>query len=114
MRAWVAFHAGAPIVGAGEAAFAVGPWDSLLPLGRFAIGTPDYPDRAATLIVEMPRLVAEGVRLTGPGIRGEARLSLPEPRDGLRDNAARFPLGVDLFLTCGSRLAALPRSTRIG
>lgn len=114
VRAWVAFHCGAPPASAEEAAFAVGDWASLLPLSRFRAGTPDYPDRSATLIVEVPRLQAAGDRLTGPGIRDEARLSLPEPVGPLVENAARVPLGVDLFLTCGSRLAALPRSTRIG
>lgn len=114
VREWVAFHCGAPVVRAEEAAFAVGPWEALLPLGRFRAGTPDYPDRSATLIVEMDRLEPEGARLAGPGIKGEARLSLPEPVGPLVANAQRFPLGVDLFLTCGPRLAALPRSTRIG
>jgi alpha-D-ribose 1-methylphosphonate 5-triphosphate synthase subunit PhnH len=114
VRDWLAFHCGAPVVGAGEAAFALGDWGALLPLSRFRAGTPDYPDRSATLIVEVPVLAAEGARLTGPGIKGEAWLSLPGPVEPLRENAARFPLGVDLFLCCGSRLAALPRSTRIG
>jgi alpha-D-ribose 1-methylphosphonate 5-triphosphate synthase subunit PhnH len=27
-------------------------------------------------------------------------------------NAARFPLGFDLLMTCGSELLALPRTTR--
>ena len=114
VRAWIAFHSGAPIVAAQEASFAVGPWASLIPLDRFPLGAPDYPDRSATLIVEVPHLAPGGTRLTGPGIRDEARLSLPDPVDPLRHNAARFPLGLDLFLTCGSRLAAVPRSTRIG
>ena len=114
VRRWVAFHAGAPLAAPGEAGFALGTWKALLPLDRFAAGTPDYPDRAATLIVEVDRLEAEGARFTGPGIAGEARLSIPAPWEPLRANAARFPLGLDLFLACGDRLAALPRSTRIG
>jgi alpha-D-ribose 1-methylphosphonate 5-triphosphate synthase subunit PhnH len=113
VRDWVAFHCGAPVVPAEEAAFAVGSWEALLPLPRFRAGVPDYPDRSATLMVEVSRLEAEGARLSGPGIKGEARLSLPEPVAPLRENARRFPLGVDLFLCCGSRIAALPRSTGI-
>lgn len=113
VREWVAFHCGAPVVGAEDCAFALGPWEALLPLARFRAGTADYPDRAATLVVEVGRLEAEGARLSGPGIKGEARLSLPEPVAPLRENARRFPLGVDLFLCCGSRIAALPRSTGI-
>ncbi|NAZ36489.1 phosphonate C-P lyase system protein PhnH [Rubellimicrobium sp. CFH 75288] len=114
VRDWVRFHTGAPPAPAGEAAFALGDWPSLLPLERFRAGTAEYPDRSATLIVEMGRLAPEGARLTGPGIREAAHLSLPEPLGPLRENAARYPLGVDLFLTCGAHLAALPRSTRIG
>ncbi|MFN7596068.1 MAG: phosphonate C-P lyase system protein PhnH, partial [Cereibacter sp.] len=30
-----------------------------------------------------------------------------------RANHALFPLGFDAFLTCGSRVAGLPRSTRV-
>ena len=111
VRAWVAFHCGAPLVAAEAAAFACGPWAALLPLGRFPMGTPDYPDRSATLIVEMAALAAEGTRLTGPGIEAEAWLTLPAPLD---PGARAYPLGLDLFLTAGDRVAALPRSTRIG
>jgi alpha-D-ribose 1-methylphosphonate 5-triphosphate synthase subunit PhnH len=31
----------------------------------------------------------------------------------LRDNHAAFPRGIDLVLVAGSRLAALPRTTRV-
>ena len=112
LRDWLAFHCGAPLVGAEEAAFAFGRWEDLQPVTRFAIGTPDYPDRAATLVIDCPRLEAEGARLRGPGIRGEARLSLPEIA-AFRANRAQFPLGFDAFLACGDRIAGLPRSTRV-
>ncbi|WP_108259121.1 phosphonate C-P lyase system protein PhnH [Mangrovicoccus ximenensis] len=96
-----------------QRAFAVGTWEALAPHGRFRAGTPDYPDRSATLIAELPRLAAKGARLSGPGIAGEAWLSLPE-KEAFRANAARFPLGLDFLFTSGMRLAALPRSTRVG
>lgn len=108
LRDWVTFHTGAPLVRAEDAHFALGAWGDLAE-DRFAIGTAEYPDRAATLIVEMPILTATGARLTGPGIDVSARLSLPE---GFR-NRADFPLGLDCFFTCGDRIAALPRSTKI-
>lgn len=113
LRDWITFHTGAPLAGPANCAFAVGPWDALLPLSAYAIGTPEYPDRSATLIVEVPDLRAPGTRLTGPGIRDAAVLPLPDAAL-LATNAALFPLGIDLFLTCGADLAALPRSTRIG
>ncbi|TFL17714.1 phosphonate C-P lyase system protein PhnH [Jannaschia formosa] len=110
---WLVFHTGAPVAATrAEAAFAVGPWDALAPLGDWPVGTPDYPDRSTTLIVEVPRLDGSGTRLTGPGIETESRLPLPDAR-ALAANAALYPLGVDLILSCGDRLAALPRSTRI-
>ena len=109
---WIAFHIGAPIVDRENAMFALGSWAALTPQTGFVIGTPEYPDRSATLIVEVDALTTEGARLTGPGIETEARLSLPEPGFFAR-NAALFPLGVDCLFTCGGRLAALPRSTRV-
>lgn len=112
VRDWVAFHIGAPLVSANEADFALGSWQALQPVTRFRIGQPDYPDRAATLIVEMDRLTNEGPALTGPGIELAAWLSLPETA-AFRANRALFPLGFDCLFTCGDRLAGLPRSTRV-
>jgi alpha-D-ribose 1-methylphosphonate 5-triphosphate synthase subunit PhnH len=112
LRAWLAFHTGAPFAPPGECRFAVGTWPALQPLDHFPIGTPEYPDRSATLIVDLPRLVAEGPVLSGPGIRDSARLSLPEPEAFVR-NSSLFPLGLDFFLTSGTQLAALPRSTKV-
>lgn len=108
---WFRFHTGAPMAPRAEAAFAFGPWDALAPIHDFAIGTAEYPDRSATLVVEMPALGAEH-RLTGPGIQDAAHLTLPDPQ-AFRANAALFPLGVDFFLTSGARLAGVPRTTRV-
>jgi alpha-D-ribose 1-methylphosphonate 5-triphosphate synthase subunit PhnH len=112
LRDWVAFHIGAPLVSAEEAAFAVGVWDDLQPVTRFRIGEPDYPDRSATLIVEVDRLTNHGPAITGPGIALATWLSLPETA-AFRANRALFPLGFDCLFTCGDRLAGLPRSTRV-
>lgn len=111
-RDWVAFHCGAPFASAERAMFAVGRWEDLGPLDRFAVGTADYPDRSATLIVETDRLEAAGARLTGPGIEREAFLPLPEIA-AFRRNRARFPLGLDFWFCAGDRIAALPRTTRV-
>lgn len=112
IRGWITFHTGAPFAPRQEAAFAVGRWAELLPLETYRIGVPEYPDRSATLIVEMDALEASGARLTGPGIAAEHRLNLPETAP-FRANRARFPLGLDFFFTAGTRLAALPRTTRV-
>ena len=112
VRQWVAFHTGAPPCGAGAAMFALGSWEALMPLSAYPTGTPQYPDRSATLIVEVPALEAAGATLTGPGIRDSAALSLPEIGAFSR-NRALFPLGLDFLFTCGDRVAALPRSTKV-
>ena len=112
VRDWITFHTGAPLVGRSEAMFAIGTWEALAPLDAYPVGTPEYPDRSATLIVEIERLEASGARLTGPGIEDTAALSLPEVA-AFQGNAQQFPLGLDFILTCGTRLAALPRSTRV-
>lgn len=113
VRDWLRFHTGAPLDAArGAAAFALGRWEELAPIEDFADGTPDHPDRSATLVVLLDRLAPEGARLTGPGIAGAAFLPLPDPA-ALRANRARFPRGVDLFLAAGDRLAGLPRSVRV-
>lgn len=112
VRDWVAFHLGAPLVPAEEADFALGTWEALQPVTRFRIGEPDYPDRSATLIVEVDRLVNHGPALAGPGIEMVTWLNLPETA-AFRANRALFPLGFDTILTSGDRLAGLPRSTRV-
>lgn len=112
VRDWMVFQAGARLVPAADADFAIGRWADLMPLDQFRVGTPEHPDRSATLIVEMDQLDASGAVLRGPGIRDEAQMSLPDAAV-MAENAAQFPLGVDFFLTCGARVGALPRSTRI-
>ena len=112
VRGWIAFHTGAPMAEAAAAAFALGTWAALAPVSRFSVGTPDYPDRAATLIVETAALSPPDVRLTGPGIETEATARLPE-REAFVRNCARFPLGFDCILTSGDRILGLPRSTHV-
>ncbi len=112
LRDWITFHCGAPLVEAAEAVFALGSWQALAPVSRFAIGTPDYPDRAATLIVEMDAEAPPNARLTGPGIQHEALATLPEIA-AFQANRACFPLGFDCYLTGGDLITGLPRSTRV-
>ncbi len=111
IRQWIAFHCAAPLTGAGTATFVVGNWAAMQPVDRFARGTADYPDRSATLIIEME----EGdpnARLTGPGIETAIDARLPEIT-AFEANNAVFPLGFDCYLTHGDRISALPRSTRV-
>ncbi|SEA14116.1 phosphonate C-P lyase system protein PhnH [Rubrimonas cliftonensis] len=114
VRGWVAFHTGAPIVGRGACAFAVGSWEDLAPLDGYPVGTPEYPDRSATLIVDGADLSqgagAGAARLSGPGLKDAAFLRLPDVA-AFGANAERFPLGLDAFFASGDLVAALPRST---
>ncbi|MEI4232686.1 phosphonate C-P lyase system protein PhnH [Roseovarius sp. D22-M7] len=112
VRTWITFHTGAPFREAAQCSFALGPWAALTPLSAYPVGTSDYPDRSATLIVETPDLAPHGAVLRGPGIEEEAHLSLPETA-AFRHNAAQFPRGLDCIFTCGDRVAALPRTTRV-
>ncbi len=108
---WITFHTGAPLVEAKDAMFAVGSWQDLT-LDDFPIGTAEYPDRSATLIVEVPTLDNTGAILAGPGIKDTSRLTVPDI-DAFQTNRQNFPLGLDFIFTCGNRLACLPRSTRV-
>ncbi|SFJ35338.1 phosphonate C-P lyase system protein PhnH [Celeribacter neptunius] len=112
IRDWIAFQIGAPIVGPESAMFALGTWTALQPITNFLIGTPEYPDRSTTLIVEMEALSQDGATLAGPGIKETATLALPDI-EPFQMNHALFPLGVDFYFTAGTQIAGLPRSTRI-
>ena len=111
VRDWITFQTGAPFVPPAQAMFAVGGGEEL-PLCAYPVGTSEYPDRSATLIVECADLSASGATLTGPGIKDRAGLSLPETQ-AFQANRALFPLGLDFIFTCANRLAALPRTTRV-
>ncbi len=116
---FVRFHTGAPIVGGrAEAAFAVLAHGQLLPLDDFCIGTDTYPDRSATLVIEVPALGVGAARLwRGPGIDGQASVAVA----GLDHvfwldwaaNHSLFPCGVDVVFTAGSQLVALPRGIAV-
>ncbi|ERS91841.1 phosphonate C-P lyase system protein PhnH [Halomonas sp. PBN3] len=84
----------------------------------FQEGSDTYPDRSTTLLVVLDCLDAAGPwNLSGPGIPGRRRLDVGQGGEALMTrlaaNRARFPRGLDAILTCGTRLAAVPRSTRI-
>jgi len=120
IAAYLKFHTGATLAAAPDrAAFAlVDPASDAMRLADFAQGTPDYPDRSTTIVVQL-RSLSQGPRLllAGPGVRGEATLALePLPDDFAvqwQKNHAAFPLGVDLILASGVEVAALPRSVRL-
>lgn len=127
------FHCGSPQVDRPDAAaFALLGGQTCPDLAGFAQGTHDYPDRSATLIVQVeqltqgdaledepstsrkPNLILE---CQGPGIRGVRLLAVsglaPAWVEALQQNQKGFPRGVDVVLTTGERLVGLPRTTRV-
>ncbi|MDF2116031.1 phosphonate C-P lyase system protein PhnH [Roseiarcaceae bacterium H3SJ34-1] len=120
LGAWLGFHTGASAASVpGSSHFAlIGDPMAMLPLDQFAQGSQDYPDQSTTLILQLQSL-SEGAPLTfeGPGIKGRSTIA---PK-GLaadfarqwRDNAKRFPRGVDLILTGTDAIACLPRTARL-
>lgn len=114
------FHAGCPVTTVpGDAAFAIiGDPQNMPALQTFAQGTPEFPDRSTTLIIQADQLRDEGpVRLTGPGIETSRHLAVePLPERVWREmqaNHGRFPLGVDVLFAAPGTLAGCPRSVAI-
>lgn len=110
------FHTGAPVVEDPAAArFALVADAAALPdLAAFAQGEPDYPDRSATLLVQVSAIEDGPLILEGPGIAGCRGFgATPLPADfaaRLAANRAAYPLGVDLFLVAPGAICGLPRT----
>jgi alpha-D-ribose 1-methylphosphonate 5-triphosphate synthase subunit PhnH len=119
VRDFIRFHTGAPLVEwEPQALFAIVTTDRAPLLDGFAIGTDPYPDRSATLVLEVPSLTGGTTRrLRGPGIDGHTAVAIA----GLADtfwaewtaNHLLFPCGVDLVFAAGNDLLALPRSIAV-
>ncbi|MCD7110040.1 phosphonate C-P lyase system protein PhnH [Rhizobium sp. DKSPLA3] len=119
-KAWVGFHTGAAATAdAPSARFVLLADDSDCDgWNRFAVGTADYPDRSATLLLPVAALHGgRPLTLTGPGIETTTDIAPQGLPAGFADvmaaNRAGFPLGFDLVLVSGDAALALPRTTRI-
>jgi alpha-D-ribose 1-methylphosphonate 5-triphosphate synthase subunit PhnH len=115
VRDFVRFHTGAPIMARNEALFALLTPDRAPLLESFAVGSDPYPDRSATLIVEVPSLSDGPARsLRGPGIQGRATARIAGLASSFwfewKANNALFPCGIDVVFTADAELLALPRS----
>ncbi len=120
IASWLRFQTGAPMISdAARSAFALIHSGVALPdFETFSLGTPEYPDRSTTLVVQIDSLTeGEELVLSGPGIRSVSKLhagGLPADFvERMQVNRALFPRGVDLLLVCGNELVALPRSTHV-
>ena len=117
---WLKFHTGAPLTDDPQRAsfgFIADP-QCMAEFGAFSQGSMEYPDRAATLVLQVDQLSGDdGLRLSGPGIRGSRALfAAPLPADFIARmgaNRGLFPRGVDIILAADTKLAALPRSVHV-
>jgi alpha-D-ribose 1-methylphosphonate 5-triphosphate synthase subunit PhnH len=118
VRDYFRFHTGAPVVAErSQAAFALLGQD-IADLDGFATGTDTYPDRSATLLIQVPAFEGEHARTwRGPGIAGTSRVAIAGLPDTFwpawTENHALFPCGVDILFVAGRRLVALPRSIAV-
>src|SRR5215831_16231659 len=115
IAAWLRFHTGAPLTAdPRQAAFGVIADPPSMPQFEvFSQGSMEYPDGAATLVLQVDRLSDNGgFCLSGPGIKA----SRPLPADfavRMHANRALFPRGLDIILASDTTLAALPRSVHV-
>jgi len=85
-------------------------------LARVGTGEGLYPDEGATVVT--PARLADGpqLRLTGPGIEGQALVRLGGLHPALwrlRAGLCRYPQGIEMIVVDGDRIAAIPRSTTV-
>jgi alpha-D-ribose 1-methylphosphonate 5-triphosphate synthase subunit PhnH len=92
---------------------------SMPALDVFARGDLRYPDRSASLIIQVAGFGPAGSgesSFSGPGIRATQALTV----DGLPDDfwrqraalASQLPLGIDLYFVAAQQVVGLPRTTR--
>lgn len=117
---WLRFHCACPIVSQtrlAQFALVIDHWE-MLHLDHFPQGEEEYPERSTSLIIQVDGLIpGKGRKFSGPGIKNYSYLDvagIPEHFWAVwQGQIAQYPLGVDVFISCGSVLAALPRTIRI-
>ncbi|PLY14536.1 MAG: phosphonate C-P lyase system protein PhnH [Sedimenticola sp.] len=115
------FHCGCSITeNPSTAGFAlIGDLMDLPSLSVFSPGNEEYPDRSTSVVIQVDYLShMGGVRLQGPGVKGDVRLDAPvftiDFLQQWNENHQIFPLGVDVYLACGRQVAVLPRTVMLG
>lgn len=119
IESWLRFHTGCRFThDPYQANFAVIGEVSRSPdLQAFYPGTPEYPEKSTTLLIQVEGLVGgEVVGLAGPGILGEKTIAPQLPTRFWQqwiNNHRIYPLGVDVFLFDHVQVIGLPRTTAI-
>lgn len=116
---FLTFHTGLRLVPQFAAAdYVVASAPALMPpLAELAQGTPEYPDRSATVLLQVAAFRAQGLRIEGPGIADYSIIGfegMPGAfADELAANRASYPCGVDLLLAAPDTVVGIPRSMRL-
>lgn len=120
VQTYLRFHCGSPMVRKQEkASFAVILDGTDLPdLTLFNQGDLEYPDRSATVIIQVKTIeVGRGVKLTGPGIKNEMQIEVgglhPDFWQDFQQNNLNFPLGLDVILATPTEIVSLPRTVQV-
>lgn len=119
IAAFLDFHTGAPRTAEPrQAAFAfLNAGDGMPPLADFSAGEPDYPDRSATLVLQVTAFADSGLMFDGPGFAAPRGFSIAPPMADFEAqwhaNRTHFPCGIDLLFASDDAVAALPRSTNL-
>ena len=116
---YLRFHAGAPVAAEPDTAlFLFATAGHVIPVAHLLMqGTHEYPDRSATLVIQVAGFAPGAVALSGPGIRGSESFGVTGLGTSfwaaMAENHGRFPVGIDVIFTAPRLVAALPRSTEI-
>jgi alpha-D-ribose 1-methylphosphonate 5-triphosphate synthase subunit PhnH len=117
---YLRFHTGAPLTRTeADAMFVFADAGHGVPeLSLFARGTHEYPDRSATIVIQVRQLHNDlGATLNGPGIQTVQRLGVGSLGvdfwQQMITSRVEFPLGIDVIFVAPETIAAVPRSTHI-
>lgn len=117
VRSNLRFHTGAALAEDQAAPFALIQAASAIDFSRFTAGDDLAPEKSTTVIIEVAALAGgEPLRLSGPGLQAPRTVAPQLPaalRRYLSQRANAFPQGIDLMLTSGMALMALPRTTHV-
>ena len=120
VRQFLSFHCGCRIPAhPGEAAFALLDGRTAAPrLQTLHLGTPEYPDRAATALIQVASATGGAKTVgSGPGIAGSQEFEIAglEPEFWARRAAvnAAFPTGLDIVFVDPRQIVGLPRAIRM-
>ncbi|BCL68089.1 carbon-phosphorus lyase subunit PhnH [Vibrio nigripulchritudo] len=113
------FHANTPLTSPAESAsFALLDHQQTMNVNDFCWGSAEFPETSTTLLIQVSSLQkGTPLSLQGPGIDGHKNIQVegihPDLLAQIQAIHSSQPLGIDVLLTCGCELMALPRTTQI-